>query len=154
MAHPYSVECWRAQVPQSKRNEKCWILSAIKQDFPSWEECKQCFWVCYGKCVVGSSSISIFHLLSFIHIYSKLSILKNQHANTHSIFADAVWVKIFFVYFFLFRDLKWVTKLSDFLFSLKEKYCLFIRSKFCPVLSEYFAHGPEGPRFLLLMILE
>lgn len=27
-------------------------------------------------------------------------------------------------------------------------------SKFCPVLSEYFAHGPEGPRFLLLMILE
>lgn len=66
------------------------------------------------KCVVGSSSISIFHLLSFIHIYSKLSILKNQHANTHSIFAHAVWVKIFFVNFFLFWDLKWVTKLSVF----------------------------------------
>lgn len=39
-------------------------------------------------------------------------------------------------------------------FYRKEKYCLFIRSTFCPVLSEYFAHGPDGPRFLLLMILE
>lgn len=92
------------------------------KDFPSWEECKQCFWVCYGKCVVGSSSISIFHLLSFIHIYSKLSILKNQHANTHSIFAHAVWVKIFFVNFFLFWDLKWVTKLSVF-------FCFFFIEK-------------------------
>lgn len=74
------------------------------------------------KCVVGSSSISIFHLLSFIHIYSKLSILKNQHANTHSIFAHTVWVKIFFVNFFLFWDLKWVTKLSGF-------FCFFFLSK-------------------------
>lgn len=41
-----------------------------------------------------------------------------------------------------------------FFFLLKRKYFLFIRSTFCPVLSEYFAHGPDGPRFLLLMILE
>lgn len=67
------------------------------------------------KCVVGSSSISIFHLLSFIHIYSKLSILKNQHANTHSIFAHAVWVKIFFVNFFFILRSEMSNKIVSFL---------------------------------------
>lgn len=65
--------------------------------------------------MVGSSSISIFHLLSFIHIYSKLSILKNQHANTHSIFAHAVRVKIFFVNFFFILRSEMSNKIVSFL---------------------------------------
>lgn len=39
-------------------------------------------------------------------------------------------------------------------FLLKRKILSLYQVNICPVLSEYFAHGPDGPRFLLLMILE
>lgn len=149
----YSVECRRAQVPQSKQNENELNFISCKIRLSLLGKCKQCLWVCYRKWVVDSPSISIFHLLSFIHIYSKLSILKNQHANTHSNYAHAVWVNIFLLIFF-YPEIWNEKQMVTFLWFKGKKTCLLIRSKLCPVLSEYFAHRPEGPRFLLLMILE